>query len=108
VLIYHDVKDFSTSRRLSTRRALDRFRSWSGCGESPDLELLVQRSEEVRGIRSGLAALGQRADDLAEQISLGDELRGYLDSFLIETCERFDADLVKRKFSRLFVEPSKS
>jgi NAD-dependent SIR2 family protein deacetylase len=73
----------------------------AGCGESPDLELLIQRLEEVRGIRSGLAALGQRAGDLAEQISLADELRGYLDSFLIETCERFDADLVKRKFSRL-------
>jgi len=73
----------------------------AGCGESPDLELLIQRLEEVRGIRSGLTALGQSAGDLVEQISLADELRGYLDSFLIETCERFDADRVKRKFSRL-------
>ncbi len=96
---YEEFVAYILKQRAHCAPLLDKI--MAGCGESPDLELLIQRLEEVRGIRSGLAALGQRAGDLAEQISLADELRGYLDSFLIETCERFDADLVKRKFSRL-------
>lgn len=67
---------------------------------TPDLELLIQRLEQVRAIRSGLDILGQQADGVTSQLALADELRGYLDMFLIETCEQFDHGKVKEKLSK--------
>jgi hypothetical protein len=66
----------------------------------PDLEVLIQRLENVRAIRSGLAILGSEDEGVSSELVLADELRGYLDMFLIETCEQFDLDKVKTKLSR--------
>lgn len=66
----------------------------------PDLEFLIQRLEQVRGIRSGLDVLGQTVEAIAGDLYLADELRGYLDMFLIETCEQFDQVKVKSKLSK--------
>lgn len=68
---------------------------------SPDLEVLIQRLEQVRAMRSALKILGKGGQGIEDQIDLAEELRGYLDMFLIETCEKFDADKVKDKLSRL-------
>lgn len=66
----------------------------------PDLELLIQRLEQVRTSRSGLDILGPIDNELAAHLALADELRGYLDMFLIETCEQFDQIKVKEKLSK--------
>lgn len=66
-----------------------------------DLEYLIQQIERVRGIKSGLSALGQDAGNMADHLHHADELRGYLDMFLIETCENFDRRKVESIFSRL-------
>ena len=72
-----------------------------------DLEFLIQQLEKVRALRDGLAVLGRGTDGLGDNIALADDLRGYLDMFLIETCESFDQDKVKAllsQFVRLIVE----
>lgn len=68
---------------------------------NPDLEILIERLEQIRAIRLGLTALGTEAATISDQLDLADELRGYLDMFLIETCEKFDDVKVKKKLSML-------
>ncbi len=66
----------------------------------PDLEYLIQRLEQVRAVRAGLAILGQSANGIGNDLALAEELRGYLDMFLIETCEQFNDAKVKAKLTR--------
>jgi NAD-dependent SIR2 family protein deacetylase len=68
---------------------------------NPDLEVLIQRLEKVRDMRVALEILGEGGPAIDPQIQLAEELRGYLDMFLIETCEKFDAEKAKNKLSRL-------
>jgi len=44
---------------------------------NPDLEVLIQRLEQVRAMRSALKILREENRDMESQIDLADELRGY-------------------------------
>ena len=76
-------------------------------GKAPDLEFLISKVDEIQAIRSGMSVLGKKEPDIEDQIAIADELRGYLDAYLIETCERFSEEKVKKKLTK-FVEFSHS
>ncbi|MHB8422276.1 MAG: SIR2 family protein [Leptospirales bacterium] len=86
--------------RTSRAHCLPLVEKLSGEATIPDLEVLIQHLEQVRAIRPGLDILGQSAGEIVDHLALADELRGYLDMFLIETCEKFDHAKVKAKLSR--------
>lgn len=67
----------------------------------PDLEILIQKTEQVRNLRNGLESLSIRDQGLEEKIARADELRGYIDSYLIETCEQFNRYKVENEFAKL-------
>jgi NAD-dependent SIR2 family protein deacetylase len=96
---YLGFSEYIGSQRAHCRPLLDNLSS--GMDGIPDLESLIQRLEQVRTIRSGLAALGLDNAELVARIDLADELRGYLDAYLIETCESFDRERVKVEFKGL-------
>ena len=52
-----------------------------GENANPDLEVLIERLEQVRAIRFGLDILGNGGKDVTQRMDLADELRGYLDMF---------------------------
>lgn len=94
---YLRFSEYIAKQRAHCRPLLDTLTA--GMDGAADLELLIQRLEYVRAMRSGLAALGRDDDELRERIDLADELRGYLDAYLIETCEAFDRERVKSEFA---------
>jgi len=90
---YLGFSDYVGTQRAHCRPLLDTLSA--GADGAADLELLIQRLEQVRAMRAGLAALGRDDAELRARIDLADELRGYLDAYLIETCEAFDRERVK-------------
>lgn len=94
---YDQFIDYVRTRRKHCLPLIDLL---IGGATIPDLEFLIQRLEEVRAIRSGLDILGQSTEKASEGLALADELRGYLDMYLIETCEQFDNVKVKEKLSK--------
>jgi NAD-dependent SIR2 family protein deacetylase len=67
----------------------------------PDLEILIDKLEQVRAIRPALAVIAETGTDLSSHLDQADDLRGYLDMFMIETCERFDHQKVTAQLSKL-------
>lgn len=59
-------------------------------GEKQDLETLMTDLQMVIGIAPGLSKLGLEDSKVAEHVKRAEELRGYLDAYIIDTCERFD------------------
>lgn len=94
---YEQFIDYISTRRTHCLPLVEKLAHGSAI---PDLEILIQRLEQVRAIRSGLDILGQSSEGVADHLALADELRGYLDMFLIETCEQFDHVKVKTKLSK--------
>ena len=69
-----------------------------------DLEGLISQLDKIRAVRDGLGVLDRSTEqDLLEDLKIADELRGYLDAYLIEICERFSRSKVADKLSK-FVE----
>lgn len=95
---YTQFIDYIRTSRAHCMPLIERL---AGEAANPDLEILIERLEQVRAIRSGLDILGDGGKDVTQRLDLADELRGYLDMFLIETCEKFDAAKVKKKLSML-------
>ena len=59
-----------------------------------DLEVLISQLDKIRAIRDGLSVLKPDTMPTIPEIELADELRGYLDAYLIEVCERFNVTKV--------------
>jgi len=62
----------------------------SGRHPTQDLETLLSDLNAVAGLSIGLGLLGAAAAEHEEDVKLARELRGYLDAFIVDTCERFD------------------
>ena len=61
-----------------------------------DLESLISQLDKVRSVRDGLETLRRNNDEeLALELDVADELRGYLEAYLIEVCEHFDISKVR-------------
>jgi NAD-dependent SIR2 family protein deacetylase len=95
---YEEFLNYVGGRRSHCRALIDKLIAESE--PQQDLEVLIQRLETVRGLRAGLGILGQPADHMAADLQLADELRGYLDAFITERCERFDQSKVSSKLTR--------
>lgn len=95
---YEQFIDYIRTARAHCMPLIERLADTTN---SPDLEVLIQRLEQVRAMRSGLDILGKGGQEIEGLIELAEELRGYLDMFLIETCEKFNDEKVKNKLSRL-------
>ena len=65
--------------------------------KTADLETLLTTLEDLIALARTISLVGGPTEEQKTRISLAAELKGYLDSFLIETCERFDPDLVGRR-----------
>lgn len=65
-----------------------------------DLESFIQQLEQVRAVRQGLKVLGETEGEIYQRLELADDLRGYLDMFLIETCEKFNDEKVTTVLSK--------
>lgn len=68
-------------------------------GPTADLEALISQLDKIRAIRDGLAVLQPNDIPPMPEIDVADELRGYLDAYLIEVCERFDMRKVRNLLS---------
>ena len=69
-----------------------------------DLESLISQLDKVRSVRAGLETLGRNNyEELALELDVADELRGYLDAYLIEVCEQFDTSKVNSMLT-IFVQ----
>lgn len=95
---YEQFIDYVRTRRSHCLPLLERLIAGV---MTPDLEVLIQKLEQVRAMRSGLEVLAESANAVTDHLDQADELRGYLDMFLIETCEQFNQAKVKEKLSKL-------
>ena len=68
---------------------------------NPDLETLLEHIQRVLSLPEALAALGAESDDLAAQVSLTRELKGFLDAFIVDACQRFDRRRAEREIGNL-------
>ncbi len=59
-------------------------------GRSLDIESLISNLDRIRAIREGMRILDKADNELDPNVETADELRGYLDAYLVEVCERFD------------------
>jgi HEAT repeats/SIR2-like domain len=88
-------------RRHSHCFALLRTLEEHGGHARPDLETLLSDLQAVAGVETGLSAMGKDVSTLGE-IAVARELRGYLDAFIVDQCERFDRERVSRELATLF------
>jgi len=66
----------------------------------PDLETLLSDLQSVLGLEVGLSAIGKEPAT-HEEIAVARELRGYLDAFIVDRCERFDREKAGRELPAL-------
>jgi HEAT repeats/SIR2-like domain len=57
-----------------------------------DLESLLTDLNSILGVERGLALVGGNQSPIREEISVARELRGYLDAFVVDRCERFNRE----------------
>jgi len=58
----------------------------------PDLETLITDLQNILSVTTGLEALGYSEAGITSGGEMARELRGYLDAFVVDRCERFDRD----------------
>ena len=58
----------------------------------PDLETLITDLQNILSVTTGLEALGYSESAVTSGVEMARELRGYLDAFLVDRCERFDRE----------------
>jgi hypothetical protein len=68
----------------------------------PDLETLLSDLQFILGIQNGLSRLGQDNSAIATDLETARELRGYLDAFIVDRCERFQHERSAPELQALF------
>lgn len=92
----HVQERYPLCAELATRLASTHGRS------QQDLETLMTDLQAVLGIAPGLSILGLDDRDVSSELYRARELRGYLDAFIIDTCERFARDEAAADTAELF------
>jgi SIR2-like domain/HEAT repeats len=69
----------------------------TGGHAKPDLETLLSDLQGVLGVSRGLALADKDLAVMTTELDVARELRGYLDAFIIDRCERFDREKVTRE-----------
>jgi hypothetical protein len=57
-----------------------------------DLETLITDLQNILSLTTGLETLGYSEAAVTSGVEMARELRGYLDAFIVDRCERFDRD----------------
>ena len=81
--------------------ALLRTVEGNGQHSKPDLETLLYDLDAILSVDRGLSLIGGDRQNLADSLSTARELRGYLDAFIVDRCERFDRDKSVRELQAL-------
>ena len=98
---YVTFKHFLTQRYPSCADLVGRLERRSG-RQVHDLETLMTDLLAVAGIPEGLKKLGAEAQGISPDIAKAQETRGYLDAFIVDTCEAFDRSGAEKEVARLF------
>lgn len=97
--LYTGFSEYIATRRPHCSALMDRIAD--NAQATLDLEALITQLDKIRAVRDGLEVLEKNAaTDLGEDLEKADELRGYLDAYLIEVCEQFSRDKVEAILTR--------
>lgn len=67
-----------------------------------DLETLLTDLQLILGGTKAMSLLGvSQTDDVKEKLETARQLRGYLDAFIVDTCERFDREKSERELKAI-------
>lgn len=88
---YKEFREHIKRRHQHCFSLLEGFEKEGG-HDSPDLETLMSDLHHVLDLEQGLNLLGAEFGAVAEKVAIARELHGYLDAFIVDTCERFDRD----------------
>ena len=98
--LYTGFAEYIAAKRAHCSAMMERIAG--GSSSTLDLEGLISQLDKIRAVREGLGVLERSTEqDLSQDLKIADELRGYLDAYLIEVCERFSRPKVEDKLSRL-------
>lgn len=86
---YEEFRAHVNRRHPQCLPLVDRFEAQTR-REDADLETLLGHLQLVLNLVAGLEVLGAETEDLDSQVDLARELRGYLDAFIVDRCQRFD------------------
>ena len=97
--LYTGFAEYIAAKRPHCCALMDRIADKAK--EALDLEALISQLDKIRAVRDGLEVLERGSDqDLTEDLETADELRGYLDAYLIEVCEQFSKDKVEARLTK--------
>ena len=100
--LYTGFSAYIAAKRPHCSALMDKIDA--GMNSALDLEVLISQLDKIRAVRDGLGVLERNTErDLLEDLTTADELRGYLDAYLIEVCEQFSRPKVESILTR-FVE----
>jgi len=97
---YREFREYLDRRHHHCFEFLTQVEQRAGHAEC-DLENLLSDLQSILSVERGLTIVGRDQGEVQEQISLARELRGYLDAFVIDRCERFDREKVRADFRSL-------
>lgn len=108
---YREFRDYVKRRHPHCFLLLKGLEDRGGHAQ-PDLETLLSDLQAVLGVAKGLAMLGEVNGSMDVRMETARELRGYLEAYIVDRCERFDdaragremaAVLALRRFGPLWI-----
>lgn len=96
---YREFKTYIDRRHPHCAQLLTTLEK-NGAHPRPDLETLLSDLQSVLGLETGLSVLGKEPGT-HEEVGLARELRGYLDAFIVDRCERFEREKASRELPAL-------
>ena len=97
--LYTEFEAYIAAKRPHCSAMMERI--GDGTDATLDLEGLISQLDKICAVRDGLGVLERSTEqDLLEELEIADELRGYLDAYLIEICERFLSSKVNDKLTK--------
>ncbi len=102
---YSEFSDYVRNRHPHCVPLLTSLEQRRG-GAQSDLETLLTDIQQILGVARGLAVLGREGQVVASDVQTATELRGYLDAFIVDRCERFNRDKAAREIGAMLALPS--
>ena len=97
--LYTGFSEYVSIKRPHCSAMMDRITNKTQA--TLDLEALIAELDKIRAVRDGLDVLERSTGrDLEQDLETADELRGYLDAYLIEVCEQFSRDMVEARLTK--------
>lgn len=97
---YNEFREHVRDRHPHCFSLLETFENTSR-HDRPDLETLLTDLGHVTGLELGFQALNSDSSAVGTEIERARELRGYLDAFIVDTCERYEREKAVTELSPL-------